>query len=123
MKSKVSVLVIASLLIGVFIALIQLTRLSRVGEFSLSEYQRELEQLSSTSDVGEVDTPQKAIRSAKELWDEKGFVPSTKREGIAYDQEAECWHVYSKPKANMLGGVAHAIIEKDGTVLALWMDD
>ena len=123
MKRKVSVLVIASLLIGVFIALIQLTRLSRVGEFSLSEYQRELEQLSSTSDVSEVDTPQKAIRSAKELWDEKGFVPSTKRVGIAYDQEAECWHVYSKPKANMLGGVAHAIIEKDGTVLALWMDD
>ena len=101
----------------------QLIKTPEVGAFSAQEYQRELETFSSTSDVGELDTPQKAMKQAKALWEEKGFEPATKRIEIAYDQEAECWHVYSKPKANTLGGVAHAIIEKDGMVLAVWCEN
>ena len=126
MMKKTTVFVIGA---AVFVVLalsflvFQLIKTPEVGAFRVQEYQWELETFSSTSDVGELDTPQKAMKQAKALWREKGFEPATKQIEIAYDQEAECWHVYNKPKADTVGGVAHAIIEKDGSVLAIWCED
>ena len=125
MKKKIVFFIDAALFVVLALSffLFKLTQAPDVGEFSLLELQWALERFPSTFDVGEVNTPQKAMKQAKALWREKGFEPATKQIEIAYDQEAECWHVYNKPKADMVGGVAHAIIEKDGMVLAIWCED
>ena len=50
------------------------------------------------------------------------LLPKTKIE-VAYDSKEECWHVYSTQSPNVLGGVLHTIIQKNGEVLAVWSDD
>ena len=92
--------------------------------FCLSEYQWEIQTYSIEQNVGEVKGKNVAIKIAKSLWLEKyGVDLPEKKIKVAYDTEEECWHVYSTPSPNTLGSVLHVIIQKNGNLLAVWIDD
>ena len=100
----------------------------KVEEFSLTEcqikYQWEIENFSIQQNVGEVNDKTVAIEHAKSLWLEKYKIDvSEKTIEVAYDTREECWHIYSKPQRNTVGGVSHALIRKNGDVLAAWCED
>ncbi|MBO4873434.1 MAG: hypothetical protein J5496_08495 [Lachnospiraceae bacterium] len=92
--------------------------------FDLSEYKWENKTFSAVQNFGEVNEKNTAIQIAKRLWAEKysNDVPQ-RRIKAAYDSNEECWHVFNTVPPNMLGGVFHAIIQKDGDVLAVWCED
>ena len=102
-----------------------------VGEFALEDYQWEIESFPSDENVGEVDTAETAIEKSKELWTQKFATGNGKsydcingrKVEVFYDPEAECWYVRETLPRNTLGGVPHAIIRKNGDVIAVWHDD
>ena len=102
-----------------------------IKEFSLLNFQWEIETFPSDKNVGQVDDANTAIEKAKELWIEKFSVIGGKpydpvdlrKIEVAYDSTEECWHIYSTLPKNTLGGVPHAIIRKNGEVIAVWQDD
>ena len=102
-----------------------------IKEFSLLNFQWEIETFPSDKNVGQVDDANTAIEKAKELWIEKFSVIGGKpydpvdlrKIEVAYDSTEECWHIYGTLPKNTLGGVPHAIIRKNGDVIAVWQDD
>ena len=75
--------------------------------------------------VGPVTTREKALETALELWKDD-HVLSGVEVGypvyVSYDFANDCWRVHSSltnPKAD--GAVLHALILKDGTVLAVFL--
>lgn len=129
-KIHVTLIVIVLVSIGGLLSLLFLLHgpeefnTPKVKTFCLTEYQWEIQTFSTDRNVGEVNDKNIAIKNAKSLWLEKYSVdiPKTKIE-VAYDSKEECWHVYSTQSPNVLGGVLHTIIQKNGEVLAVWSDD
>ena len=96
----------------------------KVKTFCLTDYRWEIQTFSTDQNVGEVNDQNIAIKYAKSLWVEKYSVDIPKRKiEVAYDSKEECWHVYSTQSPNVVGGVLHAIIHKNGGVLAVWSED
>lgn len=96
----------------------------KVETFCLTKYQWEIQTFSTDQNIGEVNDKNVAIKNAKSLWFEKYSVDIPERKiEVAYDSKEECWHVYGALSPNTLGGVLHAIIQKNGDVLAVWSDD
>ena len=97
----------------------------------MTDYQWEIKTFPSDKNVGQVDDVNTAIEKAKELWvDEFSIIigqPYNPINGrkieVSYDSEEECWHINGTLPPNTLGGVTHAIIQKDGKVIAVWHDD
>lgn len=131
MKNKILIIsLIALFAIGCVVVIVfAVNRLldttqSDVGEFSVSEYEWEIENFSVDQNVGEVNDKNVAIKNAKSLWLEKYSIDiHEKKIEVAYDSKEECWHIYGTLSPNALGGVLHAIIQKEGDVLAVWIDD
>lgn len=92
--------------------------------FSITEYQWEIQTFSTEQNVGEVNEKNIAIKNSKLLWLEKYDVDIPEKNiKVACDTKEECWHVYGTLTPNALGGVLHAIIRKNGDLLAVWIDD
>ena len=135
MKRKVIFLCMISVFFvlgGLIILLFSIKKQPTVGEFSLVKYQWEIENFSYNENVGEVNNSNIAIEKAKKLWfekfsalDEKTYNSiNTGKIEISYDSEEECWHINSKKSSpNTLGGILHALIRKNGDVIAVWSDD
>ena len=95
-----------------------------VGEFSLTDYQWEIQTFSTEQNVGYVKDKTYAINSAKQLWLEKYNIDiSNKKIRVSFDSIESCWHVYTIQSPNVVGGVFHAIIHENGDVLAVWPED
>lgn len=129
-KKHVILIVIVVVCIGGLLSLLfllhgaEVFNTVKVKSFSLTQYQWEIQTFSTEQNVGEVTDQSIAIKDAKSLWLEKYSVDIPKRKiEVAYDSNEECWHVYSTQQSNMVGGVLHAIIHKNGDVLAVWSDD
>ena len=133
MKKTVAMIGITILLIAVGIIVFFCFKQPTVGEFALSEvlskYEWEIKEYPTDKNVGEVNTPQVAIEKAKELWLEEyrtvGGKPYDPIKGrkilVSYDSANECWHLTVKIPRNVIGVFPHALIQKDGTVLAVWL--
>ena len=123
-NNRTIILVCSFVVIGGLLCMIFWFLLSNVETFSLSEYEWEMENFQTVKNVGRLDDKNIAINQAKKLWQEKYQIDINKAKiKIAYDAGEECWHAYSAPTLNTLGGVYHAIIRKNGEVLALWCED
>ena len=97
---------------------------SKVETFCLTKYQWEIQTFSEDQNVGEVNDENVAIKNAKSLWLKKYNIDiPEKKIKVAYDSREECWHVYGTLSPNNLGGVLHAIMQKNGDLLAVWIDD
>lgn len=95
-----------------------------VGIFDLTKYQWEIQTFSTDKNVGEINKKNVAINHAKLLWLEKYNIDiHEKKIEVDFDPKEECWHIQSTSSPNTLGGVLHAIIQKNGDVLAVWIDD
>ena len=100
-----------------------------VKEFSVSDYEWELQTYPSNKNVGSVDTADRAVDVAKNLWlEEFGMINGQSYDplkGIAirisFDSENQCWLIYGDLPSNVDGAVPHALIETSGRVLAVWM--
>ena len=98
------------------------------GNFNLSDYQEEIEHFSSDKHVGNIDSAQMAAEKAKELWieqfsrDGQKYKLKGKVIIVAFDEENECWLIKGTlpQKPNLVGGVPCALIQRDGTVMAVW---
>jgi len=131
MKTKLIILFVLFLVfIGGWLSLLFLLyrtvepNLPKGETFCLTKYQWEIQTFSTEQSVGEVDNKNIAIKKAKSLWLEKYSVEiPEKKIKVAYDTKEECWHVYGTLSPNALGGVLHAIIRKNGDLLAIWIDD
>ena len=116
---------------GTIFMLFNLDKSCNIKEFSLADYQWEVETFPSDKNVGQIDNAQTAVEKAKELWIDKfgtingqPYNPINGRKiEVSYDSEEECWHIYGTLPPNTLGGVPHVIIRKDGKVIAIWHDD
>ena len=106
-----------------------------VGEFQLSEYNVEIGMFPFDRNVGDVEDPETAIKKAKNLWqevfEEFNSNPNdpfyVKKFEVSYDSESESWLINGTlPTYDdgciVVGGVPYALIERDGTVLAIWHD-
>lgn len=107
----------------------RLNKQSSIGEFAVEEYQWEIENFPYEKSVGQVDDANVAIEKAKELWLEKYSTVNGqpydpikgKKCEIFFDHGNNCWLVKTTLPSNTKGSVPHAIIRKDGTVIAVWM--
>ena len=127
MKKKVAlfaiIIIVLAVICGFIIALFGLNHQPDVGKFTLAEYQWEIENFPSDKNVGKVDDENTAMEKAKELWLEKYGDTDEKKVNIEYDSESRCWHVCGSVSPKKIGGVPHAIIQRDGKVVAVWYED
>lgn len=100
-----------------------------VWECDISLLRREIENFPYEGNVGPVPDAETAIARAKELWLEKYGVVNGKPYdptrgcpiSVGYDEENDCWAVNGTLPENAIGSVPFAIIQRDGTVLAVGM--
>jgi hypothetical protein len=123
---------IALIVIGAIIFMfLKSTNESEIGQFDLAQYQWEIETFPSDENVGQVNDANTAIEKAKELWIEKFSIIGGQSYNpingikieVSYDSDSDCWHINSTQPSNVLGGVLHAIIRKNGEVVAVWFED
>lgn len=114
---------------GALFMLINLNKYPTVLEFNLVDYEWEATTFSSEKNVGEVNDAKTAIKKAEGLWIEKfsdingePYNPINGRKiEVSFDSKNECWHINGTLASNMLGSVPHALIKKNGNVIAVWM--
>ena len=133
MKSRIIVLVamglVLAIIAGAIIVLFSSKKQLDAGEFSLANYQWEIETFPSDKNVGRVDDANVAVEKAKELWLDKfsmvngqPYNPVNGRKiKVSYDSENDCWLINGTLPSNTKGSVPCALIQKDGKVLAIWM--
>ena len=130
-KTRASIAIVLVLAVGVGTTVFLATsRKDDVGDFQLSDYQWAIDSFPYDRNVGSVETSAVAIEKAKELWMERfGEIngkPNNPINGrkieVSYNAESECWHVNGTLPPRVFGGVPHALIQKDGKVLAVWHD-
>ena len=100
-----------------------------VRECDIATFQREIEEFPFEGNVGPVPDAEIAVTKAKELWLEKYGVINGKPYDptggrpimIGYDAKNDCWVVNGTLPKNAFGVVPFAIIQGDGTVLAMGM--
>lgn len=100
-----------------------------VRDCNITNYQRVIEECPYEGNVGPVPDAETAIARAKELWLEKYGVISGKPYDpthgcpimVGYDAVNDCWVVNGTLPKNGMGVVPLAIIQGDGTVLAMGM--
>ena len=134
MKKKPIILIaigiVLAILGGVMFMLFNSNKSLDVGEFSLSNHQWAIETFPSDKNVGSIDDANTAIEKSKELWIEKYSVvagqPNNPINGkpikVYFDEKNDCWYVHGTLPSNINGAVPSALIQKDGKVLAVWMD-
>ena len=101
-----------------------------VKDFNIEEYHWEIETFQSDKNVGKVNDSNTAIAQAKELWIEKygtingiPYDPTRGRKvNVFFDDSNDCWLIKGTLPPNTKGSVPCAIIQKNGEVLAVWMD-
>ena len=100
-----------------------------VTDCDIADYQRVIERFPYEGNVGPVADVETAVARAKELWLEeygvingKPYDPTGGRPiKVGYDAEYDCWVVIGTLPKNAFGVVPFAIIQSDGTVLAMGM--
>ena len=100
-----------------------------VPDCDIADYQRVIERFPYEGNVGPVPDAVTAVARAKELWLEeygvingKPYDPTGGRPiKVGYDAEHDCWVVIGTLPKNAFGAVPVAIIQGDGTVLAVGM--
>lgn len=100
-----------------------------VADCDITQLQEEIERFPFDRNVGLVPDAETAIARAKELWLEKYGVingkPYDPTHGcpisVGYDAKHDCWAVNGTLPKNGMGAVPFAIIQSDGTVLAVGM--
>lgn len=133
MKNKIifSIVIVFTLTVigGVMIIIFHSDKHPSIREFDVAKYQWEIENFSFQKNVGQVNDVNTVIEKAKELWIEKyGTVNGQpydpiKGRGIEalFDKNNDCWLVKIALLPDTKGSTPHAIIQKDGMVLAVWM--
>ncbi len=126
------VLILATVLIGG--AIIMIARSNKepvVKDFNIEEYHWEIENFPSEKNVGQVNDVNMAIEKAKKLWIEelgtvngRSYDPTRGRKetDVFFDDSNDCWLIKGTLPPNTKGSVPCAIIQKNGEVLAVWMD-
>ncbi|MCL2632577.1 MAG: YbbC/YhhH family protein [Coriobacteriia bacterium] len=102
---------------------------TEVESFNLADYQSMIEDFPYSANVGLIETEEDAIEAAIDLWFERWGIIDGKPTNIIndepievrYDRENECWMVNGTLPDNWLGVVPHALIHRDGTVIAIWI--
>lgn len=129
-KPKIIITIIAMALIVLCMVFVDLKeRLVFAKACDISNYEWEIENFPYDGNVGPVPDAKTAIVRAKELWLEKyGVINGNSYDpthglpvSVAYDAENDCWVVSGTLPKNTLGSVPFAIIQGDGTVLAMGM--
>jgi len=129
-KNAFALIILVLIAIGGFLSLLFLLQrdndsaAQNIGTFDLTKYQWEVQSFSTNNNIGEVKDKSAAINEAKSLWLEKYNIDAHERNvEVFYDSKEECWHVCGALSPDKLGGDLHAIIRKNGDVLAVWIDD
>ena len=92
--------------------------------FDLTEYQYFLSHFPSNRTVAEIHNADQAAAQAEHLWiDIYGEdVLEKKPYQVFYDKNNDVWLIRGTLPEMMFGGVPWALIQSDGTVLAVWHD-
>ena len=122
---------VVALVAIVLIVFLSVNSRSKVKDFEIETYKWYFETFPSDQNVGNIDDKNIAIDKAMLLWSQKydesnvSSYNNIKKRNIRveYDSAEECWHVYALSGPFTFGGVPHAIIQKNGNVLAVWVDD
>ena len=97
-----------------------------VKSFVFADYQQQLEEDAYHKIIEPVPDADSAISAAKTLWLEEYGEPYDLTYGrpvsVFYDSATACWLIKGTLPINTLGSVPCALIQSDGTVLALWWD-
>lgn len=125
------ILSLCLIIAGGFVILLAQRDSARVGEFSLQEYQWYIEMFPMEKSVGAVEDVDAAKDFAIALWKESYGEDELNDHGITnkrklvveYDPNSECWHIRNKVPRNQVGGVFHALVQRDGKVVTVWIDD
>jgi len=127
--NKILIIVILVILIITIVAIVfynineKITLIPWKTKFNLKNYDKYVNNYYDGRNIGEVDTEETAIYKAKELWLEK-YGENDTRLGtkVEFDKKNKCWYIRGTLPSDTIGGVPHALIKTDGTVLAVWHD-
>ena len=134
MSKKLSITIIALAILLLSAVILWQTKITEeleivVRDCDIAKLQREIEQFPYEGNVGPVPDAETAVAKAIELWQKeygeingKSYDPTRGCPiSVGYDQEKDCWAVNGTLPPNAMGSVPFAIIQSDGTVLALGM--
>ena len=116
-------------IVSAFVIFLYVKNQPNMGKFFLADYQWEIEHFPSDKNVGSITDENDAIKKARILWlDEysavngQSYDPIKKRKiKVYFDHEQDCWLVTTTVPLNTKASVPHALIQSDGTVLAIWL--
>ena len=95
-----------------------------IDSFELEKYQWEINNYQINRNVGLVPDKDTAVNIAKKLWYEKFSETISYSEiEVCFDNKNECWHIFNTVEPDVLGGIFHVLIEKNGKVIAVWAED
>ena len=95
-----------------------------IDSFELEKYQWEINNYQINRNVGLVPDKDTAVNIAKKLWYEKYSETISYSEiKVSFDNKNECWHIFNTVEPDVLGGIFHVLIEKNGKVIAVWAED
>ena len=123
---SVCIILVFSIIVGLPLAWHYWIRPSRIYDFALEDYTRNLEEFTSDEVVGPIadasDAREKGIAVLIDVYGED-LILGEKPFIVGYDKNSGAWMVCGSlpPVPFMLGGTAHIIINgSDGKVLAVW---
>lgn len=101
-----------------------------VYDFDVSTCAWGLEHFPVDDHVGEIPDAETAVKQAKQLWvkylsqaGEQSYNPINGLPvTVGFDAERACWCVSGTLQDGVDGAVPRAVIQQDGTVLAVWME-
>ena len=122
MKSRITLIILAVIIILICVIGIYCSENPKVGSFSLDEYTDFIEQFPTDVAYGEIKTAQQAKNAAKEIWrDIYGnsviyLIPYR----VYYDEINQVWLVRGSTFFMIPSGPYAIISAEDGKVLAAW---
>lgn len=125
----IATVLVLAIIGGIIVMIIHSNKHPSIREFDIAKYQWEIENFSSQKNVGQVNDVDTVIQKAKELWIEKystvndqSYDPIKGRKiEVFFDNNSDCWLIKTALLPDTKESVPHAIIRKDGMVIAVWI--
>ena len=118
-------LVLFMVFIGGILAVIIKNKSPEIKTFDVSEYQYYIDNYPSEENLGFISDSKDLLKKVEVIWIKQygERIKNQKPYQVFYDEANGIWLVHGTLRSNMMGGVAHILVNNDtGKVLAVWHD-
>ena len=118
-------LVLFMTFIGGILVVIIKNKSPEIKTFDVSEYQYYIDNFPSEENLGFISDSKDLLKKVEVIWIKQygERIKNQKPYQVFYDEANGIWLVQGTLRSNMMGGVAHILVNNDtGKVLAVWHD-